>query len=197
MVYTVRFATGRGGRNTFEAELHRRGITQKNSRPDHPTTCGKVERFQLTMKRWLDRQPAPTTTSELQTLLDAFRTIYNDSRPHRSLPKRATPATIYNTRPKATPTGRDDSHYRVRHDRVDEVGTVTLRVNGRLHHIGIGRTHARTRIILLVDDLHVRVVHAATGELLRDLTIDPTRDYQPTGKPKGPTRPKRKRSEPQ
>ncbi len=139
----------------------------------------------------------PATVAELQTLLDAFRTIYNDHRPHRSLPHRATPATIYNARPKASPTGRDDTHYRVRHDRVDDAGTVTLRVNGRLHHIGIGRTHARTHIILLVDDLHVRVVHAATGELLRQLTIDPARDYQPTGKPKGPTRPKTKRSEPQ
>ncbi len=197
MVYTVRFATGRGGRNTFEAELHRLGITQKNSRPNHPTTCGKVERFQLTMKRWLDKQPAPTSISELQTLLDTFRTIYNDQRPHRSLPHHATPTTIYNARPKATPTRRDDTHYRVRHDRVDVGGTVTVRVNGQLHHIGIGRTHARTHIILLVDDLHVRVVHAATGELLRDLTIDPTRDYQPTGAPKGPTRPQNKRSEPQ
>ena len=197
MVFTVRFATGRGGRNGFEAELHRLGITQKNSRPNHPTTCGKVERFQLTMKRWLDKQPAPATIRELQTLLDAFRTIYNDERPHRSLPHRATPATIYNARPKATPTGRDDSHYRVRHDRVDIGGTVTMRVNGRLHHIGVGRTHARTHIILLVDDLHVRVVHAATGELLRELTLDPTRDYQPTHAPKGPTRPQNKRSEPQ
>nr|WP_198541137.1 hypothetical protein [Parafrankia soli] len=35
-------------------------------------------------------------------------------------------------------------------------------------------------------DLHVRVVDAATGELLRELTIDPTRDYQPTGRPHGP-----------
>lgn len=197
MVYTVRFATGRGGRNTFEAELHRLGITQKNSRPNHPTTCGKVERFQLTMKRWLTKQPPPATIRELQTLLDTFRTIYNDQRPHRSLPRRATPATIYNARPKATPTGRDDTHYRVRHDRVDDAGTVTLRVNGRLHHIGIGRTHARTHIILLVDDLHVRVVHATTGELLRQLTIDPTRDYQPTGKPKGPTHPKTNGPNPQ
>jgi integrase-like protein len=114
------------------------------------------------------------------------------SPPHRSRPQRATPSTIYHARPKASPTGRDDSHYRVRHDRVDDVGTVTLRVDGRLHHIGIGRTHARTHIILLVNDLHVRVVHAATGELLRDLTVDPARDYQPTGKPKGPTRPKTK-----
>ncbi len=42
----------------------------------------------------------------------------------------------------------------------------------------------------LAHDLHIRVVHAATGELLRDLTLDPTRDYQPTGAPKGLTRPR-------
>jgi transposase InsO family protein len=192
MVYTVRFATGRGGRNAFEAELHRLGITQKNSRPNHPTTCGKVERFQQTMKRWLDQQPAPTTTTALQALLDQFRTIYNNQRPHRSLPHRATPTTSYNARPKAAPTGRTDTHSRVRHDHVDTAGTITLRVNGRLHHIGIGRIHAGTHVIVLAHDLHVRVADANTGELLRQLTIDPTRDYQPTGAPKGPTRTKNK-----
>ncbi len=196
MVYTARFAGGRGGRNGFETELRRRGIRQKNSRPNHPTTCGKVERFQQTLRRWLDQQPAPSTLDELQTLLDTFRTIYNEHRPHRALPQRATPTTIYNARPKATPTGRDDRHYRVRRDTIDPSGVVTLRVDGRLHHIGIGRTHARTHVLLLVDDLHVRVVDAATGELLRELTIDTTRDYQPTGAPKGPTRPNQKRPEP-
>jgi transposase InsO family protein len=35
----------KGGRNAMEAELHRLGVVQKNSRPNHPTTCGKVERF--------------------------------------------------------------------------------------------------------------------------------------------------------
>ena len=79
-----------------------------------------------------------------------------------------------------------DTHDRVRHDRVDNSGCVTLRHNGRLHHIGIGRTHARTHVILLVQDLHIRVVNAATGELLRELTLDPDRDYQPTGHPKDP-----------
>ena len=74
----------------------------------------------------------------------------------------------------------------MRHDRIDPSGVVTLRVNGRLHHIGIGRTHTRTHVILLVDDLHVRVITAATGELLRELTIDPTRDYQPQNKNKPP-----------
>ena len=196
MVYTARFAGGRGGRNAFETELVRLGIHQKNSRPNHPTTCGKVERFQQTLRRWLDRQPAPTTIHELQTRLDTFRIIYNEQRPHRALPHRATPAAIYTARPKATPTGRDDSHYRVRHDTIDTTGTVTLRLDGRLHHIGIGRTLARTHVVLLVADIHVRVINAATGELLRDLTIDTTRDYQPTDAPKGPTRHTEKRPEP-
>jgi transposase InsO family protein len=183
MVFTTRFAGGRGGRNALETELRRRHVEQKNSRPNKPTTCGKVERFQQTLKKWLRAQPhQPTNLVELQQLLDQFVAVYNQQRPHRSLPGRATPAVAYQARPKATPTAcRDhDTHDRVRHDRVDADGKVTLRVDGRLHHIGIGRTHARTPVLLLVHDLHVRVVNAATGELLRELTIDPARDYQPT-----------------
>jgi transposase InsO family protein len=183
MVYTTRFSGGRGGRNGFEAELHRLGIQQKNSRANHPTTCGKVERFHQTLKRWLDQQPQPDAIVELQALLDKFVVIYNTERPHRALPHRATPATIYTTRPKATAGERADNHYRVRRDTIDVGGTVTLRLHGRLHHIGLGRTHARTHVILLIDGEHVRVVDASTGELLRDLTIDTSRDYQATGQP--------------
>ena len=76
----------------------------------------------------------------------------------------------------------------MRHDKISKAGTVTLRVAGRMRHLGIGRTYAGTYVILLVHDLDVRVVDAATGELLRELTLDPNRDYQPTGAPKGPTR---------
>ena len=39
---------------------------------------------------------------------------------------------------------------------------------------------------MLVHDLHIRVINAATGELLRELTLDPSRDYQATGRPPGP-----------
>lgn len=74
------------------------------------------------------------------------------------------------------------------HRILTDTGVVTLRVNGRLHHLGIGRTHARTHVLILVHDLHIRVVDAATGELLRELVLDPTKDYQPTGRPPGPTR---------
>jgi Integrase core domain len=178
MVFTTRLSGGKGGRNALEAELRRLGVVQKNSRPNRPTTCGKVERFQQTLKNWLRAQPVqPTTVAELQALLDRFVELYNTSRPHRSLPHRATPATVYTTRPKATPTGtrEHDTHHRVRHDRIDDSGLVTLRVNGRLHQIGIGRTHARTRVILLVDDLHIRVVAHTTGRLLRELTTRSTK----------------------
>jgi transposase InsO family protein len=199
MVFTTRYSGGRGGRNGFETELRRLGVTQKNSRPNHPTTCGKVERFQQTLKKWLRAQPdQPRTVAELQTMLDVLVEHYNQHRPHRSLPHRATPAAAYAARPKATPghSRGHDTHHRVRTDRIDGSGVVTLRVGGRLHHIGIGRTHARTRVLLLVEDLHIRVVNAATGELLRDLVLDPTKDYQPTGRPPGPA-PKQRRAEPQ
>ena len=54
---------------------------------------------------------------------------------------------------------------------------------------GVSRTHARTPVLLRVHDLDVRLVNAATGELLRALTIDPSKSYQPIGAPPGPRRP--------
>ena len=182
MVYTVRHSGGRGGRNGFETQLRVWHVTQKNSRPNHPQTCGKVERFQQTLKNWLRAQPVqPATIAELQTLIDTFLEAYNQHRPHRSLPHQATPAAIYESLPKAMPReSRDaDTHDRVRHDRIDKSGTVTLRVDGKLRHIGVGRTHKGTHVILLIQDLEVRIIDAITGELLRELTINPAKDYQP------------------
>lgn len=189
MVFTTRFSGGKGGRNHLETELRTLNVTQKNGQPNHPQTQGKVERFQQTLKKWLRAQPQqPATIGELQSLLDAFVVEYNQHRPHRSLPHRATPATIYTSLPKATPSSdrSTDTHDRTRHDKIDKAGSVTLRVAGQLRHIGVGRTYARTHVILLVQDLHVTVINAATGEILRDLIIDPRRDYQPTGRPPGP-----------
>jgi hypothetical protein len=183
LVFTTRFAGGRGGRNALEAELRRLGVKQKNGKPSHPQTQGKAERFQQTLKNWLRAQPAqPVTLAELQTLLDTFASTYNTRRPHRSLPHRATPATACQARPKAAPGDRSaDAHWRVRTDRVDADGKLTLPISGKLHHIGIGRDHARAPVLMLVRDLHVCVIHAATGELIRELTVDPARNYQPTG----------------
>ena len=198
-VYTTRLAGGKGGRNGLEHELRRLGVTQKNGRPSHPQTQGKVERFQQTLKKWLAARPAASTLTELQGQLDAFTSYYNTRRPHRALPHRAPPAVAYAARPKARPGDRTtDTHDRVRTDILGPNGTVTLRTGGKLYHIGVGRTHAGTHIHLLVRDLDIRIIDAATGELLRQLTLDPERNYQPTGRPPGPTPgTPRKRSNPE
>ena len=198
MVFTTRFAGGRDGRsghrnarNGFEAELADHRVVQKNSSPNHPQTCGKIERLHQTLKRWLAAQPdQPATVLELQALLDRFTADYNHRRPHRSLDRR-TPAAAYLARPKATPTGSptDQPATRIRHDRIDDSGVVTLRYHGRLHHIGIGRAHARTHVILLIVDRDIRIINADTGELLRELVLDPTRDYQPRNPPRTGRRP--------
>ena len=186
-VYTTRFAGGKGGRNGLENELRRLGVTQKNGSPNHPQTQGKVERFQQTLQKWLAARPAAATLTDLQVQLNAFTDLYNNRRPHRSLEHRATPAAACAARPKAAPGNQPTgTHDRVRTDRIDADGKVTLRHAGRPYHTGVGRTHARTRVLLLVQDLHIRIIDAATGELLRELTLDPSRNYQPTGRPPGP-----------
>ena len=168
------FTTRRRGRsaNLLEAELDRLGTRQKNGKPNHPQTQGKVERFQQTLKKWLRAQPAqPADLAGLQALLDQFTSLYNTARPHRSLPHRATPA--------AAP------EQRVRTGRADTDGKISLDLNGKRHSIGTGREHARTRVLILVNGPRMRIINRDTGELIRELTIDPARNYQPTGKPRG------------
>lgn len=170
----------RKGKVLLESELERLGIEYKNSRPYHPQTCGKIERLHQTLKRYLSRQPTARTLPELQAQLDAFAHYYNDIRPHRALDGR-TPLQAYSTRIKARPA-RDaapDTHFRVRQDKVDTNGTVTLRYMSKLHHIGIGRAHKNRPIKLLIADRNIRIIDPNTGQLIRELTLDPNRDYQP------------------
>ena len=187
MVFTTRLSGGKGGRNGYETLLDALHVTQKNSRPNHPTTCGKVERFHQTLKRWLSAHPT-ATLDELQAALDQFVGEYNQQRPHSSIADR-TPIAAYHARPKASPTAAHQPHYRVRRDRVSH-GNISLRVGGVLHHIGVGRHLHGTPILMLIDDLDVRVIHATTGEIIRTLTIDPNRRYHGTGKPPGPRKTK-------
>jgi len=178
-VYT---AAPRNGRCAFESELLSLGITYKHSRPYHPQTCGKVERFHQTLKKHLTAQPAADSPPALQEQVDRFIAYYNEVRPHRAL-GRKTPAEAFSARIKAKPGRNGDAlarHYRVRHDRIDSSGTVTLRYRSRLYHVGLGRVHKGQRVLLLVADRDVRVL-TVEGELLRQLTLDPSRDYQPLG----------------
>lgn len=125
------------------------------------------------------QHPQPNTLDQLQKLIDRFVDEYNHRRPHRSL-GRATPAVAYGRLPKTSPAGSTAGpHYRIRHDRIDKTGAVSLRRAGRMHHLSIGRAHAGTAVIMLIDDLDIRVVKTNTGELLRTLTLNPDRNYQP------------------
>jgi len=168
----------RKGKVLLETELERLGIAQKHATPYHPQTCGKVERFHQSLKRYLARQSAARSLAMLQLQLDTFRAYYNQQRPHRALGGRS-PLAAWNERLRAGPSRTADAvQYRVRQDRVGTNGTVTLRYRSRLRHIGVGAANRHQAVRLLIAGDHVRVIRE-DGSLLRELTIDPSRDYQP------------------
>lgn len=182
-VYT---AWARGGSCAMDTELLSRGIAFRHSRPYHPQTCGKIERLHQTLKAFLNKQPPAASITRLQEQIERFVAYYNDIRPHRAK-DRMTPRAAFDARDKARPSRPKidvGGAMRVRHDRVDNDGKVTIRHRSKLHHIGVGRAHNRKRVIMLVDGLDIRVL-TEDGELLRHLTLDPTRNYQPSGNGSG------------
>ena len=182
LVFTTRH---RYGPNGFEIELLNLGIEQKNGKPNHPQTQGKVERLNQTLKRWLAARDRAHTLAELQTQLDEFRDYYNTRRPHSSLADH-TPAEVYTARSKASPKHNRAGHFRIRDDKVYATGNVTLRRGGKLHHIGLGVEHAGKPIRMLIHDLNIIIIDRETGEILRELTLDPDRNNQPRGIKPGP-----------
>ena len=116
----------------------------------------------------------------MQEQLDTFRRKYNTKRPHKAL-RGATPDHAYTATLKAHP-GSDDAGFdqrRVRFDRVDESGKVSLRRAGKMHRLGIGRTHARQRVIIITTEDTITVTHRTTGEVLSEHTINPEKRYWP------------------
>ncbi|MGB9184297.1 MAG: IS481 family transposase [Solirubrobacteraceae bacterium] len=173
-VYTSRFT---GGRNAFEYLLPILGIRQKNGSPGHPQTQGKTERFHQTLQRWLRARPTARTLAELQHQLDTFAEHYNERRSHRALDRR-TPASAYRARPKAIPAAsRARGHYRLRYDRLDTRGKMTIRRAGRMHHLGVGAAHARKRVLAVADDHRITVSDLTTGEVLSTHLIQPEKTY--------------------
>jgi transposase InsO family protein len=175
----------RGFEVRFEIELRAIGVVPKTSRPYHPQTCGKVERFQQTLKRWLRRQPLAADLAELQAQLDIFVAYYNQQRPHRGIGRR-TPAQAWAATPPAINLGvalPGPAHATTAV--VDRRGI--LRV-GR-YRIAIGVEWARRHARVHHDDTHAAVF--IDHQLVRAITIDPSRSYQPSGRPRGgPHRPR-------
>jgi transposase InsO family protein len=167
-------------RNVLAAALGQLGVVASHTRPYHPESNGKVERFHQTLKKWLAKQPAATTVEELQAQLDTFRTIYNTQRPHRALERRC-PATVWEHAPKTGPAARPLGTPTTVHH--------TLVSNGRCYAgqfaVTIGATHNDQRALAVITGTACHVF--IDGRLIRQLTIDPTKRTQPlhagTGRP--------------
>lgn len=169
----------RGWEAPFETALKAMEIKPITSTPKHPTTCGKVERFHQTLKQRLKAKEPPTSINELQKRLDQFVDYYNTRRPHRAHPG-PTPAQVHNngtkTGPGTLPIGQP---VHIRRVTVNQDGIV----NTTPWRIGVGATWAGHHTTLYIQGNNAAVFSG--DQLVRHLTIDPTRSYQPTGKPPG------------
>ena len=152
------------------------GVAAGHSRPYHPQTCGKVERFHQTLKKFLAAQPGAADSAELQTQLDRFAHLYNHQRPHRALGRRI-PAPLWADTPKAGPAhqplGTPSRIYRA----IVQGSRLSLR-RDLLITVGAAYNHQPATVILTGTHCHV-FIH---GHLIRQLTIDPTRRTQPLGR---------------
>ena len=179
LVFTTRH---RGGPNGFEIELLDPRHRPEERHPEPPPDPGQGRAPEPDPEALARARPAAPNPADLQALLDEFTDYYNTRRPHRSLNRR-TPAEVYAARAKATPDHNRGGHFRIRDDTVHANGQVTLRRGGRLHHIGLGTEHAGTHVRMLIHDLHVTVINRDTGEILRELVLNPDKNNQPRGLP--------------
>jgi transposase InsO family protein len=166
----------------FECNLAALGIRKANSRPYHPQTCGKLERAHQTLKKWLRRHPTAHGLTDLQHQLDQFRTYYNQHRPHRAL-NGATPTERFRATPPAqpadTPIDLDRPTTMIIADRhVNASGCI----NAGRATINLGTRWAGHTLTVITYGLRVAILDKT--DLVRALTIDPTRRYQPLLLPK-------------
>lgn len=158
----------------FTGNLTILGVATTRSRPYHPQTCGKVERFHQTLKRWLAAHPTATTISDLQDLCDTFVAIYNTQRPHRSIGRR-TPIQAFNDTPRTGPaTNPITTPTTVHTNTIDRHGVVEI---PGPYAITLGAAYAgkTATTIQTGNRTHIFV----DTQLARDLTINPTKRRQP------------------
>lgn len=149
------------------------GVAAGHSRPYHPQTCGKVERFHQTLKKWLSAQPPPDTLEQLQTQLDLFRLIYNHHRPHRAIDRRY-PAHAWSDAPKSGPADHPLGTTTHTWQAVVVEGRVSA---GRHYRISIGAAYNGLPATIVVTGTTGHVFIA--GQHIRRLTINPNQRNQP------------------
>ena len=158
-------------RNGFEQLLIDLGIKQKNGKPYHPQTQGKVERFHYTLKLALASKIPAQSLDELNSQLKEIIEYYNHKRPHRAL-NRTTPAEAYTALPKALPADiKPDHDYRLRTDKVGTNGKTTLRWGGKLRRLYIGRRWGGEPITMVCIDNRVSIKITTTGAQIAAYTL--------------------------
>ena len=145
------------------------GVTAGHSRPYHPQTCGKVERFHQTLKKWLCAQPPAATIEQLQAQLDLFRLLYNHHRPHRAIARRY-PADVWAQAPKSGPATQPIDTPTTVYDGTVHGGQITI---GHRYRISVGARHTGQRALTVITGTTCNVF--IDGHHIRRLTIDPTR----------------------
>jgi len=111
------------------AWLIRLGIRVIHSRPCHPQTMGKDERFHRTMKAEVVGRCSDKTIAQCQELFENWREVYNTERPHEALGMEV-PATRYRTSKRSFPNKLPEIEY----NSSDEVRKVQY--GGILHFKG-------------------------------------------------------------
>jgi hypothetical protein len=169
----------------FEANLAALGCQSIASSPYHPQTCGKIERFWQTLKKWLrarETHHGPhRNLADLNRDLAIFAEYYNTRRPHRALGGR-TPATAFGATVKARPADRPlPSTVRTYRSRVSTGGSIAVSappgaVANQLR-VHLGGRYKQLPVTVLQDGIRVAVFSG--NELIRALDLDPTRIYQP------------------
>jgi transposase InsO family protein len=79
--------------------LIEQGIKISHSRPYHPQTMGKDERFHRSLKAEVLSSPPFADLAAAERALDRWRTVYNTQRPHEAL-ELAVPASRYQPSPR-------------------------------------------------------------------------------------------------
>jgi len=80
------------------------GVKPVHSRPRHPQTAGKQERFHWTLDlEVISTRPHWDSYPQVQGAYDSWRPIYNHHRPHQSLGETVVPADRYQPSPRPYP----------------------------------------------------------------------------------------------
>ena len=100
--------------------LVRLGIRVSHSRPHHPQTNGKDERFHRSLKAEVLKGRVFDSFERVQGALDHWRGVYNHERPHEAL-QMAVPASRYRHSPRRFPAVLPEPHYAPQ-DEIRQVG---------------------------------------------------------------------------